>query len=325
MKPLRRALLAALLVGAALPYGVSQAQAQEAGKPARILLGFAAGGGFDAFTRVVAEALSQELNRPVIVENRPGAGSAIAAGALTRAPADGTVMMLGPDSLVTTNPLISKNLNYNPDDLVPVSTVNEISFALVTGADPKVETLQEYLDWAKKNPEKMSLGVSALGSQLHFFGLMVGQAAEVPVQIVPFAGAAPVATALMGGHISAGISNISSVVELHRAGSMKVLAVTSPQRDPQLPDVPTFAEAGFPQISGTSFTAIFAPPGTPQPIIDEWSTAIQKVMQRPDVRERFQKMSLTPVGDTPADVVRRTQESIELWRPVIASSGYTVD
>lgn len=325
MNPLRRALLAAMLAGATLPYGALHAQTQDAGKPARILLGFAAGGGFDAFTRVLAEALSQELNRPVIVENRVGAGSAVAAAALTRSPPDGTVMMVGPDSLVAINPLTTKNLSYNPDELIPVSTINEFGFAMVSGANPKMNSLQEYVEWAKKNPEKVSFGVSALGSPLHFFGLMLSQAADVPIQIVPFSGAAPVATALMGGHISAGMSNISSVVEQHRSGNMRVLAVTTPQRDPQLPDVPTFAEAGYPQITGTSFTALFAPPGTPQSIIDEWSTATQKVMQRPDVRERFEKMGLTPVGDTPADVVRRTKEAIELWRPIIAQSGYTAD
>src|SRR5690606_15267329 len=134
-------------------------------RPAKIIVGFSAGGGFDTVTRIVADALSKEMNRPIIVENRPGAGSRVAVDNLRQAPTDGSVMMLGPDALLSMYPFIYKSLNYDPQkDLVPVSTVAEFGFGMMTGSNPKVETLAEYVEWAKANPDSASYGVSALGS-----------------------------------------------------------------------------------------------------------------------------------------------------------------
>lgn len=321
----RRYFLGALAACAMAPLAIPTTFAAEQ-KPAKIIVGFSPGGGFDAVARVIADALSKELNRTIMVENRPGAGSRVAVDHLRQGAPDGSVMMLGPDALQAMYPFIYKSLNYDPQrDLVPVSTIAEFSFSLMSGANPKVNNFEEFVKWAKANPDSASYGVSAMGSPLHFFGLMLGKAIDVPVQIVPFQGAAPVVTALMGGHISSGMSSTSSVVPLHQAGNVKILAVTSPERDPQLPDVPTFKELGYPNITAMSFHALYAPPGTPDNIVREWADALSKVVKTDAVRERFASLGLIPVGGTPEELKARVQESIGFWKPVIEESGYVAD
>ena len=311
----------ATLLAAALPVPVL---AQEA--PARILVGFPAGGSFDTIARVLADKLKVELNRPVVVENRAGAGGRIAVDVLKSSPADGSTVMLGPDALRSLYPYTFRKLNYDPArDLVPVATVSEFAFGLAVGSSPKVDTLADYVAWAKRNADRANYGIPARGAPHHFYGIVLGDAIGVKMVDVPFQGSAPMLTALMGGHISASIDVLSSLTEQHRAGKIRVLAVTSPQRDPQLPDVPTFAELGYAGISGVGFNAMYAPAGTPAPVVERWNKALAKVLAMPDVRERLVPMGFTPVGQSAQELAARGDASAKRWAPVIAKSGFVAD
>ncbi|WP_234266018.1 tripartite tricarboxylate transporter substrate-binding protein [Hydrogenophaga sp. NFH-34] len=175
-------LLASAAVAAAMPLSAS---AQDT--PAKILVGFPAGGSFDIIARVLAEKIKVELNRPVVVDNKPGAGGRIAVDVLKAAPNDGSVVMLGPDALRSLYPFTFKKLSYDPvKDLVPIGTVSEFAFAIASGADPKANTLADFVDWAKKNPTKANFGIPARGAPHHFFGIVLGDAIGVKMTDVPF-------------------------------------------------------------------------------------------------------------------------------------------
>ena len=320
-RSLTRGLVAGLLAAAA----VLPAAAQD-GAPAKIIVGFPAGGSFDALARILADKLKTELNRPVVVDNKTGAGGRIAVDALKASPADGSVVMLGPDALTSLYPFTFKKLNYDPKkDLVPVGTVAEFAFAFATGTEPKVNAWADYVAWAKKNPQKANYGIPALGAPHHFFGLLIGDTIGVPMQNVPFQGSAPIALALMGGQISSTIDVASSLVENHRAGKIRILAVSSEQRSPQTPEVPTFAELGFPGITGMGFNALYAPAGTPAAAVAHWNRSLAKVLALPDVKEKLFNMGYFPVGKPTQELIDRQTASAKRWEPVIKASGFVAD
>jgi len=325
IKPIQRRHITQVLLAGIVAVGMpSAALAQDT--PAKILVGFPAGGSFDTIARVLAEKLKVEFNRPVLVDNKPGAGGRIAVDVLKAAPADGSVMMLGPDALRSLYPFTFRKLSYDPvKDLVPVGTVSEFAFALASGMEPKVNNLAEFVAWAKNNPTKANFGIPARGAPHHFYGMVLGDAIGVKMPDVPFQGSAPMATALMGGHISASIDVLSSLVESHKAGKLKVLAVSSERRDPQLPDVPTFAEQDYPGITGMGFNALYAPGGTPSNVVATWNKALAKVLAMPDVKERLLNMGFHPVGQSPEELAARGANSAKRWEPVIKASGFTAD
>jgi tripartite-type tricarboxylate transporter receptor subunit TctC len=320
----RRKLSAALMAGLlGLTVGLP-VQAQDA--PVKILVGFPAGGSFDAIARLLADKFKTELNRPVVVENKVGAGGRIAVDILKMSPADGSVLMLGPDALTSFYPFTFKKLNYDAKkDLVPVGTVAEFAFGLAVGTAPKVNTWAEYVAWAKKNPQQANYGIPALGAPHHFYGILLGQAIDVPMMNVPYQGSAPIMLALMGGQISASIDVATSQVEAHRAGKIKILAVTSDARIPQAPEVPTFAELGYPNVSGMGFNALYAPPNTPTATVATLNQALAKVMAQADVKEKLNVMGFLPVGKSTQELIDRQNASAKKWEPIIKASGFTAD
>ena len=317
----RRFALNAVLASVLGALVAAPASAQE-GAPAKILVGFPAGGSFDAIARLVADKAKTELNRPVVVDNKTGAGGRIAVDALKASLADGSVVMLGPDALTALYPFTFKKLNYDPKkDLVPIGTVAEFAFGFAVGTNPKANTWAEYVAWAKSNPKEANYGIPALGAPHHFYGMVLGDAIGVPMQNVPFQGSAPINLALMGGQISSSIDVASSQVENHKAGKIKILAVTTEQRIPQAPDVPTFTELGFPTVSGSGFNALYAPAAA----VANWNRILVKIMAMPDVKEKITAMGFMPVGKSTQELIDRQNAAIKKWEPVIKASGFTAD
>jgi len=324
MKHLNRRRMTHALIAATLGLTGLAAQAQD--NPAKILVGFPAGGSFDAIARMLAEKLKTELNRPVLVENRPGAGGRLAVDVLRTSPTDGSVVMLGPDALASLYPFTFRKLNYDAKkDLVPIATVAEFAFGLATGAEPRVANWNEFVAWAKKNPQKANYGIPALGAPQHFFGLLVGDAIGVPMQNVPFQGSAPIAMALMGGQIASAVDVMSSLVENHKAGKIRVVAVSSEQRIPQAPDIPTFAELGLPMATGMGFNGLYAPAGTPPATVAKWNGAVARVLAMPDVKEKLFAMGYLAVGKSSQELAERQAASAKRWEPVIKASGYVAE
>ncbi|QJW84768.1 hypothetical protein HK414_17225 [Ramlibacter terrae] len=293
---------------------------------ARLLVGFPPGGSADIIARLMADKLQGVLKRTVIVENKPGAGGRLVVESIKNAPADGSVMMIAPETISTTAPIVFKKLTYDPaKDYVPVSLLVQFPFALAVGSDPKVATFAEYVQWAKANPTKASFGSPAPGSPPHFFGLLIGKSIGVDMVHAPFLGTAPIVTNPAGGQISAGISSAGDLIEHHRGGRIRVVAVSSENRMPQLPEVPTFVELGFPDGVGTGFYAMYAPPKTSAAAIQQWNQAVRQVLAMPDVQEKFRSMGLQPMATSPDEVTRMTTQGAAKWGPIIRASGFSLD
>ncbi|HUG21066.1 Bug family tripartite tricarboxylate transporter substrate binding protein [Piscinibacter sp.] len=313
------------LLAMLLPVAAAPALAQSGDSTARILVGFPPGGSADTIARVLADKLREELKRPVIVESRPGAGGRLLASLLKSQPNDGSVVMLAPDALLTTNPFVFRKLTYEPADLVPVSLVAEFPFAFATGAETGAKTFADYVKWARENRQAANFGSPAAGSPLHFVGLMVGKDIGVDLLHVPYQGGAPLVTALIGGQVSAGINTLTDMLEMHKSGRIRILAVPGAKRAAALPDVPTFAELGHRQVIARGFFGLYAPAGTPAEAVAAWNAALHRVLAQPAVRERLAALAFEARASTPAELDRMAREDAAIWGPVIKASGFAVD
>lgn len=323
--PVLRRNVLRLCAGAFLCASAGFASAQT-DAPARLLVGFPPGGSADTIARIFADKLQGVLKRPVIVENKPGAGGRLVVDSIKNAPANGSVMMIAPETISTTAPIVFKKLSYDPaKDYVPVSLMMQFPFALAVGTEPKVASFAEYVQWAKANPAKASFGSPAPGSPPHFFGLLIGKSIGVDMVHAPFLGTAPIVTNLAGGQISAGISSAGDLMEHHRGGRIRIVAVSSENRMPQLPEVPTFRELGYADGVGTGFYALYAPPKTSDAIISQWNQAMRQVLAMPDVQEKLRAMGMDPGASTPEEVTRQTAQGAAKWGPIIRASGFSLD
>jgi Uncharacterized protein conserved in bacteria len=322
--PFRRSILR-VCAGALLCASAGLAGAQSA-PVARIFVGFPPGGSADVIARVLADKLQGVMKRSVIVENKPGAGGRLVVESIKNAPADGSVLMIAPETISTTAPIVFKKLSYNPTkDYLPVSLLVQFPFAFAVGSDPKVSSFKEYVQWAKAHPEKATFGSPAPGSPPHFFGVLIGKGIGVDMVHAPFLGTAPIVTNLAGGQISAGISSAGDLMEHHRGGRIQIVAVSSEQRMPQLPNVPTFIELGYPDAVGTGFYAMYVPPKTPAAVIQQWNQAVHQVLAMPDVQKKFSSLGLEPNATSPEEVTRLTAAGAAKWGPIIRASGFSVD
>lgn len=299
--------------------------AQPVDVPARIFVGFPPGGSADTIARLLADKVRDELKRPVIVESKPGAGGRILAQQLKALPNDGSVVMLAPDAITTTNHFVFKKPGYEIADLVPVSMVAEFPFAFATGAEHGPKSFNDYVKWARANSAQANFGSPAAGSPLHFVGLMVGREIGVDLLHVPFQGGAPLLTALVGGQVSAGVNTLTDMLEMHKAGRVRILAVTGTQRAALLPDVPTLNELGFKQVIARGFFGIYAPAGTPAAAVATWNTALRHVLQLPEVRDRLGALAFVPRASSPEELAKLARDDAAVWGPVIKASGFTVD
>jgi tripartite-type tricarboxylate transporter receptor subunit TctC len=320
-----RAAVSMGLVGLVLVSAAAHAEPALRG-PVRIIVGFAAGGSSDVAARLLAEKLKDSLAVPVIVENKVGAGGRIAAEALKSAPADGSALMLVPVVVPVLAPLVYKQLSYDPvKDFAPVAQVATYQFAFAVGPANSARTVPEFVAWLKANPREANFGSPAPGSLPHFFGLMVGKATGVDMVHIAYKGGAPLATDLMSGQIPAGVDALSDMIELHRAGRIRIIATSGAQRSPLLPGVPTFREQGFPTIEGIGWIGIYAPARTPPAIVHQVSSAIAAALAAPELRERFINLGYEPTGTTPQELAAIMAADAQRWGPIIKASGFTAE
>lgn len=295
-------------------------------KALRILVGFPAGVAVDVVARIVSEKMKDELKRPVIVDNRPGAGGRLAADLLKAAAPDGNTVMITPIVVPVLAPMVFSKLSYKPEtDFVPVSKICDFSFALAVPAHSPVKNLKDYAGWLKTHPQQANFGSPAAGSLPHFFGVMIGSALNVDMVHVPFNGGAALQSAVLGGHVPAGIDVVMEWQQNAKAGKVKVLATSGAERSKIMPDIPTFKEQGFPDAVGQGWFAMYAPAKTAQPAIDEFNKALNKALASPEVRERFASLGLEAGGGTPADLHRIMLEDAKRWGPIVKKSGFKAD
>ena len=320
----RRTLLSTLALAASLFFNTSASAQND--KTLRVIVGFPAGVSIDVVTRILTDKMKDELKRPVIVDNRPGAGGRLAAELLKAAAPDGNTDMVTPIVVPVLAPMVFNKLGYNPEtDFAPVGKVCDFSFALAVPANGPVKTLKDYAAWLKANPQQANFGSPAAGSLPHFFGVMIGSALNVEMVHVPFNGGAALQSAVLGGHAPAGIDVVMEWQQNAKAGKVNVLATSGNQRSKVMPDVPTFKEQGFPDAVGQGWFAMYAPAKTPASAIDEINKALNKALATPEVRERFAALGLEAGGGSAADLQKTMVDDAKRWGPIVKKSGFRAD
>lgn len=305
----------------AVVLGISPAHAQG-GKPIRILVGFPAGGGTDAIARTLAEHLKDPLGVPVIVENRGGAGGQIAAQALKAAAPDGTTYFISHDHTISILPLVMKNPGFDPTrDFVPVAGFATFVNALALSGGTPPKTFRDYVAWVR-GQGKSAIGVPAPASVPEFLVKVIAEKYGLDLVAAPYRGSAPMIGDMLGNQIPAGIASVPELVENHKAGKLRVVAVLGAGRQAAIPEVPTFAELGLAGFEDVPYYAFFAPAGTPQSEIDRFATALGKVIALPEVREKFIAWGLN-VGLMPqAQLAARERAYSQAWAHTIKASGF---
>ena len=314
-----------LVSGAALALGAAGASAQAfPNKPIRILVPFAAGGGTDVMTRLLAQKMTEGLGQPVIVDNKPGSDTIIAAEMLAKSPPDGYTLFMALDMAFTTNPFTYSTLPYDPvKDFAPVSLVGYTALLVVAKSALPVNNAQELVAYARANPGKLNYGSGAIIVQTVVE--MVKQTHPgVNMVFIPFKGAAPTVQALMAGDIDVAIADFFSFLPPIRAGKIKAIGVTGTQRDPSLPDVPTMMEQGFTNVDMGNWWALYAPAKTPQAVIDRLNREVARSVALPDYVEKVRGMAIAPMSSTPAELAARQARDTAKLGPLIRAAGIKV-
>ena len=282
-------------------------------KPVRMIVGFAPGGGNDILARLMAEQLQKVMHQPFVVENRAGASGMIAIEAVKRADPDGYTLLVGPSSGMAVNPALYTKLPYHPiKDFAPISIVGDIPMILTVNPASKAKTTGEFIALAKQSALPLHVGSGANSFQLA--AALFADKAGISLDNVNYKGSSQVVTALMGNEIEVALIDAAAVLPQIQSGRLRALAVTGKTRFSQLPDVPTVAESGVPGFVMSFWSALFAPTGTPQPVIDKLQLAIKQSVAVPSVVERMKQLGIDPIGSTSAELADTVARDIPLYR-----------
>ncbi len=316
LKKLAQASICAALMGSSLT-----AVAQEyPDKPVKITVGMAPGGSNDTIARLMSSELSDRMGKSFVVENKPGANSTIATSELKRSKPDGYNLMLVISSHVT-NTMLYPKLNYSLDDFKPVSVIAETPFVLVANPKFKPNTLQEFIDLAKSSKQRIDFGTPGLGSTQHIAMELMDQMASIKMNHVPYKGGAPAQTDLLGGVIPLIFATPTQSLPFIQRDQLKAIAVTSKKRLPQLPDVPTFDEAGLPGYDANVWFGIIAPKDTPDDIVQKLNGEITSILKDEAVRKRLADLGLTPIGSTTEEFAQLLKAEQSKWQDVIKKAN----
>ncbi len=310
---------AALAAAALVP---SAAFAQPAGRTVRALLGWPPGGSSDIVARTYAERMRGSLATNIVVENRPGAGGRIALEAAKAAPADGSLYIQTPASMLTIYPHLYRNLRYDAlVDFTPVTTVCAFPFALTVRADHPARNLAEFIAWGRGRTQ-IDWASPAPGAMPHFLGVQFGRQNNLAMNHIPYRGGAPVMTDVLAGVITAGINVLSEPTPFHLGGQMRILAISSPARVARLPDVPTFAEQGFAEFTRQEWFGVLLPAGAAPGVLNPLHAALVAAAQTPEVRDVLSRLEFSTETMEPAAFAERIRVERDFWGPIVAASGF---
>lgn len=295
-------------------------------KTARIVVGFPPGGSADLIARALSLHMAAYAPQ-VIVENKAGAGGRIALDTLKAADPDGSTLVVTPSSMLTIYPHVYKQLNYNVQkDFAPVATLASFTFVLVVGpmVPASVKTLAEFLAWCKANPGQAAYATPGGGSGPHFAGAALARASGVDLLHVPYKGGAPAMTDVMGGQIAANMAVISNAMSLLQSGKIRAIAVTGPQRASALPQVPTIAESGFPDVVLTEWFGVLLPAKANAAHVERLHQVVQEAMKTPAVKEVLAKAAFDAMPPaSPAQVAQLMNSDLARWGQIVKATGYT--
>ena len=317
-KNLFAAALAALLLAA--PVGGAAAETWPS-RPVKMIVGFAPGGPTDLFARLIAQSLSAQTGKNFYIENIGGAGGNVGAVKAAQSPPDGYTFLVTGGNL-TNNPYLFTNAGFDPLKDFEAVTLGSLT-PIVLAVNPAVpaQTVKELVAWIRANPGKESYASPGTGTPPQLTGALFAHALNLDLVHVPFGGGEPAVEATVGGHTPISFGSMPPALPLIKSGALRALAVTGSARAPNLPDVPTMAEAGFPEVEGSTWTAVVAPAGTPKDIVDALNRLIVKGLAQADVKAKLATMSYVPVGDSPEECTAFFKAEMAKWSKVITDAG----
>ncbi|MCI0754592.1 tripartite tricarboxylate transporter substrate-binding protein [Teichococcus vastitatis] len=313
---------------AALGFAPAQAQGTYPTRTITVVVPFAAGGPTDTVARLVAESMSRDLGQTVVVENVGGAGGTLGAARVAQARPDGQTLLLHHIGMATA-PTLYRRLSYDAvGAFAPIGLVTEVPMTVIARKDLPAKDLKELAALIRKETTGINYANAGIGAASHLCGLLLQKAVDAPMTTVPYRGTGPAMTDLISGTVDVMCDQTTNTTEQIRAGAVKVFAVTTPERLPSMPDVPTAAEAGLPGMEVTIWHGLYAPKGTDAAILERLSKALQTALRDPKVSQRFADLGTTPVAQeraTPAAHASFWQADIAKWKPVIEAAGQYAD
>lgn len=316
-RTLLQLLLGMLLLGSASAHAQTYPD-----KPIRIVVPFATGGFADIAGRRIAQALSESLGVPVVVDNRAGAGGQIGADHVAKSAADGYTLLLGSNGPLTVGPALYPKVPYNPiKDFEPVVLLGATPITLLVHPTVPAANLKEFVAYLKANPGKVSVASPGVGTSSHLAGELFQIVTGTKMLHVPYKGSGPAMNDLVGGQVNSAFDPLSSSLSFAKSGKLRALAVTGDKRSPVLPEVPTMAEAGVQGYDASTFVALLAPAGTPRPIIDRLNAAANKALDSAAIRESFAQFATVPIGGTPEQLAEYIKQDLARWTKVISEAN----
>jgi tripartite-type tricarboxylate transporter receptor subunit TctC len=313
--------LAGMACGCALP-----AMAQQwPTRPIRFIVPLTPGAGVDNGARLLADRLREGLGQSVIVENKPGANGVIGTSHAAKAVPDGYTLLFAANAHVIV-PLAATRLPYDADkDFIPVATLAYTPYLLLVNAGLGVNTLQQFIEYAKARPGELNFGSSGVAAGSHMAGEVFAAMTGLKMQHIPYKGGGQAMSELMGGQIQVSFNTVNASATHHKSGKVKALAVSGEQRSAAMPDVPTFAEAGLPQYNERAWLGVFAPAGTPKAVIDRLNTEVARVLGSPGIKDSFDALGLLPLQTTPEQFAAMLRKETETYRPVVKSANIRIE
>lgn len=321
---MRRLFSLALTLAMGLSVPAARAQTPWPTKPIKILVGYAAGGSTDVTARIIAQALSERLGQPVIIENRPGAGGNIAADAAAKADPDGYTLLMTTSTSFGTNPSLYKSLPFNVQtDFAPITLTAFIPNLLVVNPSVAANNVADFTVYLKANPGKLNFGSAGNGTSQHIAGELFNSLAGVKMVHVAYRGGAPAVNDLLGGQLQVIFAPLVEVLQQVRAEKLKALGITTSKRSPLLPDVPTIAEA-LPGYEIALWNGLVAPAKTPPEIVDRINRAAIDALRSPELKAKLAEQGSEPVGNTPAEFKSFIDGELVKWKKLVEISGASV-
>jgi tripartite-type tricarboxylate transporter receptor subunit TctC len=298
------------------------AHAQAPSATIRFIVGAPAGGAIDPYARMIADHMAKTLGQSVIVENKPGANGTISAQWVVDQPADGRVVWVGTQAMTEINPSAYRHLKWTMDDFVPLIKGVESAPVLVTHPSVPAKTLTELVAWIKQNPGKLSYASWSPGTPSAFLGFQLNERFGLDLTHVPYRGSAPQTSDLVAGHALFGFGQMQSTLPHIRSGKLRGIAMTGPKRTPHLPEVPTFAELGYPDFTATVWFGLLVKSGTPQPAVDRLLAAAKAAHADMGVKERLEKQGFDVSGQSGAEFTESIKTQGARWARIIQATGF---
>ena len=295
-------------------------------KPIRLVVPYAPGGGADSVARIVAKRVSEQVGQPIVIDNKGGAGSIVGTDIVAKADPDGYTLLLGQSGPISINPAIYKSLPYDPvKDFAPVSMTTAYPYILVVNAELPVKTLQAFVALAKSKPGAMNYGSTGVGAANHLVAELFNAKAGLKMTHVPYRGTALAVGDLLGGQLTMVFGDPVSVLSQMKAGKLRALAVTSLERSPVAPEVPTIAESGYPGFEALAWHGILAPAKTPAAIVQKLNAEIVKALADPTTRKLLEDQAMQTVGNSPEAFAAFIAKDIAIWKAVATAANVTVE